>query len=191
MQGAEGRGQRAESKGQRTEDRGQRTEDRGQRLEDRAPLVGQLVLLPMAAEQQKRQAEALERILIQPVLNAIDGIQGAFSDAFKDILDGGVTSFEDFGDTVAEIMKVTASEIAAALVFEATFENLDPETILNGLGIPKDGSVFGADTEVTEQEDFTKEVVRGGRRFRVIEGGRGGRELTAGLARRSGLALAA
>ena len=124
-----------------------------------------------AAEEQRRQAEALERILIQPILNAIDGIQGAFSDAFKNILDGGVTSFEDFGDTVAEIMKVTASEIAAALVFEATFENLDPETILNGLGIPKDGSIFGADTEVTGVKGPPDDGLRGAQESGLSFGG--------------------
>ncbi len=70
-----------------------------------------------AAEDLKRAREEEARLMQQPFLNAIDGIQDSFADFFTDVFDGGVDSFEKLSDALKRIMVRTAGEIAALLVF--------------------------------------------------------------------------
>ena len=68
-------------------------------------------------EAMKQQREENTRVMQQPFLNAIDGIQSSFSDMFENILSGGVTSFSDMAQAVKRIMIRMASEIATLMVF--------------------------------------------------------------------------
>ena len=65
-----------------------------------------------ATEQTSRFQREAERALRQMG----DRIQDVFADGFRDVLDGSIDSFKDFGDKILDIWKNTAAEIAAAAI---------------------------------------------------------------------------
>lgn len=73
-----------------------------------------------AEEERIKAAKAANeenaRILQQPFLNAIDGIQNASTKMFKDILDGGINSFDDLSDAVVDIFKQMLAEMATLAI---------------------------------------------------------------------------
>ena len=96
-----------------------------------------------AAKAAERAAEAAER----PFLNAIDGIQGAFTDAFENIFSGGVTSFKDLAETVKGIFIKLAAEMATLLIFKPAMGSLMGATGMAGnLGVSGGGfgDLFGS-----------------------------------------------
>ena len=56
-------------------------------------------------------------------------IQRSLSDTFYDVIDNGIKSFRDFGNTIVDIMKRAAADIAAALVFEAVVKPVSTSVI--------------------------------------------------------------
>lgn len=84
-----------------------------------------------ALEKDKQLAEERQRIMQQPFLNAIDGIQGAFSSAFENIFDGGVDSFSDLASTIKKVFIKLAAEIATLMVFRPILGN-----VLGAVGLP-------------------------------------------------------
>ncbi len=89
--------------------------------EEAQKFKGELEDLIKAQEEQEREAKRLaeeqQRIMQQPFLNAITGIQGAFTDAFEKIFSGGINSFKDLADAIKGVFVRLAAEIAALLVF--------------------------------------------------------------------------
>lgn len=69
----------------------------------------------------KKQTDAAE----EAWKNASRSIQSSLGDAFYQALDGGIKSFRDFADTVVDVMKRAAAEIAAALVFKSVFTGVE------------------------------------------------------------------
>ena len=65
----------------------------------------------------EREGEARQRLLERPFINAIEGIQGAFTDGFEKIFSGGVDTFSDLASVVKKIMIRLAAEMAALLIF--------------------------------------------------------------------------
>lgn len=72
----------------------------------------------------KKQPESIDAVG-EAWKNASRSIQSSLGDAFYQALDGGIKSFKDFADTVVDIMKRAAAEIAAALVFKAVFTGVE------------------------------------------------------------------
>lgn len=83
-------------------------------------------------EDQRRLQEENTRLIQQPFLNAIDGIQGSFSDAFVNIFSGGVNTFSELADTVKNIFIRLAAEIAALFLFKQVAGGLGQ--LLGGAG---------------------------------------------------------
>lgn len=77
-----------------------------------------------AAEKQKRLIEEQRELFLAPFKNAIEGIQGAFSDAFENIFSGGVDSFSDLASTVKRIFIKLAAEIATLLIFRPVVRDI-------------------------------------------------------------------
>lgn len=77
------------------------------------------------AEQERNR-----ELLLEPFKNAIRGIQDAFSGVFRSIFDGGVDTFGDLGGKILDIMKETATQVAALLVFRPVVGS-----VLGGLGL--------------------------------------------------------
>ncbi|RJF94801.1 hypothetical protein D3874_03015 [Oleomonas cavernae] len=65
-----------------------------------------------------RQRTEISDALTGAVRKAGEAIQESLGDTFRDVLDGNVDSFEDFGDRLLDIMKDVAAQIAALLVFQ-------------------------------------------------------------------------
>ncbi len=86
-----------------------------------------------ATQAAKEQAEEARRLSLAPFKNAIEGIQGAFSDLFENIFSGGVDSFSDLGKAIKGIFVKLAAEIAALLVFKPIVLQLAGATGLGGL----------------------------------------------------------
>lgn len=63
-------------------------------------------------------------MFLEPLKNAIRGIQDAFTDAFEDIYSGGVRSFSDLGQTIKRIFIRLAAEITSLLVFRPLVGNV-------------------------------------------------------------------
>lgn len=70
-----------------------------------------------ARKQAEDYAKQQEDLMIEPFKNAIEGIQGAFSDGFESIFEKGINGFEDMGATVKSVFVKMAAEVASLMVF--------------------------------------------------------------------------
>lgn len=84
----------------------------------------------------EQQAEEQRRLMIAPFENALQGIQGSFTDAFASIFSGGVDTFSDLAGTIKSVFVRLAAEIAALLVFRPVVTG-----ILGAVGL---GGIAGA-----------------------------------------------
>jgi hypothetical protein len=113
--------------------------ERRQAEEDAAATAEEL------ARKEAQRAEERARLMQQPFLNAIDGIQSAFSDFFQRVFSGGVRSFSNFAETVKQIFIRLAAEIAALLVFRPAIGSILGSVglgaVANSLGANAAGSV--------------------------------------------------
>lgn len=58
--------------------------------------------------------------MMKPIDNAIEGIQGAFTDAFQNIFTNGVKSFSNLGSAIKSIMINAAAQLATLWIFKST-----------------------------------------------------------------------
>lgn len=84
--------------------------EEGRKIIENARLIGDL---RGQLEQQNKEAAAQQKIWD----NAIEGIQGSFSDAFESILSGGTNTWKDLAGSLRSVMMKTIAEIATAMVF--------------------------------------------------------------------------
>lgn len=82
---------------------------------------------------QVGNGEKIESEIREPFKNALEDVQGAFSETFENIFSGGLDSFSDLADAVKGIFIKLAAQVATLLVFK-------PELLSSGGGI---GSVIG------------------------------------------------
>jgi len=71
-----------------------------------------------AAEDRANIHEREADLMLEPFRNAAKGIQDALAGAFRNALDGGIDSFKDFANRIVDIMKETAAQVAAMMVFQ-------------------------------------------------------------------------
>ena len=76
------------------------------------------------AEKQARLQEQQAEAMLKPFRTASEDIQRTLSDAIFTALDGGIDDFDDFADTVFDIFKRLASEIATLLIFQPVLGNI-------------------------------------------------------------------
>ena len=65
----------------------------------------------------EKEEEETARALEAPFIRAAENIQDTFADVFSEIFRHGVTSFEDLGDKILDILADTAGEVLAANLF--------------------------------------------------------------------------
>lgn len=73
--------------------------------------------------QLEEQRQAMD-LWLEPVKNALQGIQSAISDTFRSIFRGGVDSFKDLADKALDIFTELAAQIATLLVFRPILANV-------------------------------------------------------------------
>jgi hypothetical protein len=97
-----------------------------------------------AIDAMNNNAEEFDRLWI----NALEGVQGAFTDFFKDIFDGGVDSFSDLADKILDIFKQLAAELATLMVIKPVLGAISTVTGIGGLlqsaGIGGGGTALGS-----------------------------------------------
>jgi len=96
-----------------------------------------------AAREQRQAAANAAAELAKPFENAIRGIQDSFTDGFREMLDGNVKDFEDFGDTLLNIFKQTLAEMATLAIAKPIIVPV-VQTLAGGLGIPGAGGALGS-----------------------------------------------
>lgn len=82
-------------------------------LEDQTKLNAAIDRQKEITDAAKKSAEMMQ----EPYKNALRGIQQAWTDMFRKLLDGNIKSFKDFGRSLLGIFKQLAAEIATLLVF--------------------------------------------------------------------------
>lgn len=85
------------------------------------------------AQAQLERARREQELWLEPLKNAVRGIQSAFADAFQKIFEGGVKSFGDLADTVKGVFTRLAAEIATLLVFRPVVGGILGSLGLGGL----------------------------------------------------------
>lgn len=70
-----------------------------------------------AQQDRDRQSAETERLLMRPFENFLQAVQSETADVFREILDGGVRSFDDLFDAALDLAKDFAAQMAALLVF--------------------------------------------------------------------------
>jgi hypothetical protein len=86
-----------------------------------------------ASKERQVIAEREAKLMLAPFENAIEGIQGAFTDAFSNIFSGGLDSFSDLGGAIKSIFVRLAAEIASLLVFRPVVGGVMGAVGLGGL----------------------------------------------------------
>ena len=71
-----------------------------------------------AIAQRRKAEEAAAQEWKRLWENAADQIQNTLADTFRDALDGNIRTWEDFGDSLLNIFKDVAAQIAALLIFQ-------------------------------------------------------------------------
>jgi hypothetical protein len=97
--------------------------EEGRKILENARLMGEL---RGQIEQNNREAEAQQKIWD----NAIEGIQGSFSNFFENILSGGTNTWKDLAGSLKTVMIRTIAEIATAMVFKPVIGG-----VMNAVGL--------------------------------------------------------
>lgn len=95
----------------------------------RRELIGETVDAQMRKQDLEREAQVWQDIW----KNAFTGIQGAFSNFFSEVLNGGVNTWEQLADSLKRIMFQVIAQITAAMIFRPVIGNM-----LNGMGASYD-----------------------------------------------------
>lgn len=85
-----------------------------------------------AEAERKRQIERHEELMRAPMENAIKGVQGAFTDAFENILSGGTLTFESLAEQAKRIFIRMASELASLHIIRPVLAGLFPAMAAGG-----------------------------------------------------------
>ncbi|WP_374653247.1 tape measure protein [Dongia sp.] len=115
------------------------TSDQRQQL---TALLDEQNKLNAAIDRQKDITDAAKKsaeMMQEPFKNALRGIQQAWTDMFRKVLDGNMKSFKDFGRSLLGVFKQLAAEIATLLVFRpivgGVLSNLGMGDLSNQLGL--------------------------------------------------------
>jgi hypothetical protein len=92
------------------------------------------------AEEDKKAAEKQAEAMRKPYIDAVESIQGKFSDFFVDVFNGGIDSFSKLAGSIKQIFFKMIAELIAANISKAIFGGL----LAGGSGVSLAGSLFGA-----------------------------------------------
>ena len=96
-----------------------------------------------AIAQRRKAEEAAAQEWKRLWENAADQIQNTLADTFRDALDGNIRTWEDFGDSLLNIFKDIAAQIAAMLVFQPLVGGIAGSLGLGSGAGGSIGSLFG------------------------------------------------